>query len=135
MPADSKSIMVKCRNCGKEYPADQFVLDYVYRMVVCPQCVKDRQKREVIHKEAKQQADEAKQQEEELKKKPAGWDRDDVLLEKAYAEKQAKKMPIVEIAPGKFRYRCQKCRYEFTYSKATNTPSRCPYCNTGIYQF
>jgi DNA-directed RNA polymerase subunit RPC12/RpoP len=132
MPIDYKLIKVKCRNCGKEYPADSFILDHVYKMMVCPQCVKDRQKREVIHKEAKQQAEEAKQEEEELKKRPAGWDRDDELLERAYAEKQANKLPIVEISPGKFRYRCQKCRYEFIYNKATKTPSRCPYCNTGI---
>ncbi len=132
MAIDYKSIKVKCKNCGKEAPADSFVLDHVYRMMVCPQCVKDRQKREVIHKEVKKQAEEAKKEEEELQKKPAGWDKDDEYLEKAYAEKMAKKMPILEISPGKYRYRCRKCKYEFIYNKATKTPSRCPYCNEDV---
>jgi len=132
MPTDSGSIMVKCRNCGKEAAASSFVLDYVYRMVVCPQCIKDRQKREVIHKEAKQQAEDVKKQEEELRKRPAGWDREDEYLERAYAEKESNALPIVEISPGKFRYRCPKCKYKFIYNRATNTPSVCPYCNRAL---
>ncbi|MFH1174879.1 MAG: hypothetical protein V1725_07115 [archaeon] len=34
--------MAKCRNCGKESPADTFVLDPVYGMMVCQACVKSR---------------------------------------------------------------------------------------------
>jgi hypothetical protein len=40
--------MAKCRNCGKESPADTFVLDPVYGMMVCQTCVKNRKKPEKI---------------------------------------------------------------------------------------
>ncbi len=131
MAIDYSSIKVKCRNCGKEYPSNTFVLDHVYRMMVCPQCVKDRQRKEIIHKEAKQQAA------QETEKKPAGWDHDDELIEKAYAAKQAKSSSesgaFVMTIDGKYKYRCPRCKYEFAYNKATNTPSHCPYCNWQMF--
>jgi len=131
MATDYSTIKVKCRNCGKEYPADTFVLDYVYKMMVCPQCVKDRQRKEIVHKEAQQQVL------QETAKKPAGWDHEDEMIEKAYAAKLARtgSAPghLVPTPDGKYKYRCPRCKYEFAYNKATNTPSRCPYCNWEMF--
>jgi DNA-directed RNA polymerase subunit RPC12/RpoP len=131
MATDYSTIKVKCKNCGKEYPANSFVLDHVYRMMVCQQCVKDRQKRAIIHKEA--QAQPVLQEE---KKKPAGWDHEDEVIEKAYAAKMARRVPQdepVQMGDGKYKYRCPKCKYEFVYNQATKTPRRCPYCNWEIF--
>ncbi len=133
---DYGSVKVKCRNCGKDAPANSFVLDHVYRMMVCQQCVKDRQKREILHKQAKQELEEAKAKAEEAAKKPAGWDDEDDVIEKAYAEKQAKQAKhgeVVEIGGGKVKRSCYKCKYQFVYNPATNTPNRCPYCNASIF--
>ena len=132
MATDYGTIKVKCRNCGKEYPSNSFVLDHVYRMVVCPQCVKDRQRKEIVHKEAAQQ-----QAVQEIAKKPVGWDHDDELIERAHAAKQAKSSSapgsLVKTADGKYKYRCPRCKYEFAYNKQTNTPSHCPYCNWEMF--
>lgn len=133
MATDYSTIKVKCRNCGKEYPANTFVLDHVYKMVVCPQCVKDRQKKDLIKKEAEKQVS------HEIAKKPAGWDHDDEMIEKAYAAKQARtgslsgSASLVQTPDGKYKYRCPRCKYEFAYNKATNTPSHCPYCNWEMF--
>jgi DNA-directed RNA polymerase subunit RPC12/RpoP len=131
MAIDYSTIKVKCKNCGKEYPADSFVLDHVYKMVVCPQCVKDRQKKELIRKDAEKQVS------HDIAKKPAGWDKEDEMIEKAYEAKLSKREAttntMVKTPDGKYKYRCPKCKYEFAYNKETNTPSRCPYCNWEIF--
>jgi len=134
MVTDYGTIKVKCRNCGKEYPSNTFVLDHVYRMMVCPQCVKDRQRKEIVHKEAQQQVV------QETSKKPKGWDHEDEMIEKAYAAKQARatsatgsSSPLIQTPDGKYKYRCPRCKYEFAYNKATNTPSHCPYCNWEMF--
>jgi DNA-directed RNA polymerase subunit RPC12/RpoP len=130
---DYKSIKVKCRNCGKEYPADQFVLDHVYKMMVCPQCVKDRQKKEYALKSKTGQAEEEPEQ-----KKPSGWDKEDEYIEKAYKEKQSRQSnsPVFEeIDRDKIKYKCSKCGYKFVYNRLSKTPSKCPYCMTEVYSF
>ena len=37
-----EGIKVTCKQCGKQANANEFVLDYYYKMMVCPNCVKER---------------------------------------------------------------------------------------------
>jgi ribosome-binding protein aMBF1 (putative translation factor) len=43
-----------CKICGREAPAEQFVLDVDFKKMVCPACVKDKHKREAMLKQVKE---------------------------------------------------------------------------------
>jgi rubrerythrin len=38
MAMGKSQVMVTCKKCGQQSPADSFRLDYEYKMVVCPNC-------------------------------------------------------------------------------------------------
>lgn len=119
-----KTVEVKCRKCGRSAPADSFVLDHVYRMVVCPNCAKDRKRQESIHKEVGEMKKDAKQ-------KPKDWDDEDAMLEKMH--KPAPQPVHVEpIDSENVRIKCPKCSYTFKFNKVRMVPRSCPYCNTPI---
>lgn len=40
------AVKVKCRRCGREAGSNEFVLDPVYKMMVCPACTKERKNKE-----------------------------------------------------------------------------------------
>ena len=105
-----------CRVCKKSSPAEDFVLDPEYKMMVCPECVK-RRKREPL----KPKAEEPKKI---IEAKPAGWDADDEYLEKTYKKKYVRP----NVKPGQ-KVKCRKCGYIFKYSPVNNT---CPYCDAPI---
>lgn len=127
------TVKAKCRRCGREAPAEQFVLHHQYRMMVCPECVKEGKQHTNVHYELRKQKElEAKQKPDE-KPKPAGWDADDEYLERA-ARQQSKepKAEIERISKDMIRYKCQKCSYRFTYNTEKKIPARCPYCSREI---
>ena len=125
-------VRVKCRKCGKDVKSDEFVLDPVYKMMVCAQCVKDRRMLETAEKKQTQEAVKAKAREEEKKQRPAGWDMDDAEIERAYRDKQAQKSAVERIDNERVRYNCKKCKYSFIYHVPQQRPSRCPYCSTPV---
>lgn len=63
-----------------------------------------------------------------------GWDRDDIELEKLYAQKQKQRAAFnpLERSGGKLKYRCQKCKYAFPYDERQRTPASCPYCGRRV---
>jgi len=127
------SIKAKCKKCGKDAKADEFILDPVYKMMVCKDCVKERKMNEYSAKKSAAQAEFKTRQEEQTKKeRPAGWDSDDLEIERAYKDKQATRATVVPIGDGKVKYTCKKCKYEFVYNTFKNIPSKCPYCNTPV---
>jgi rubrerythrin len=121
-------IKVKCKACGKMADSDEFVLDPGFRMMVCRNCVKERQSREEVHKKVKEQK-------EDQKKKPAGWDAEDEQLERAHRAKAENTVDVQRIDEQKVKYKCPKCSYEFVVNIVKNSPANCPYCGTGILSF
>lgn len=99
---------VKCQRCQRIYPAEQYVLDYRYKMVVCPQCAKEK----------------------DPKPKPAPEAQAEVIrsIPKPAANSEAKHAVTSE----KIKVRCKKCKFEFKYDEKTKTPSRCPYCGVDV---
>ncbi len=87
MNIPGKSVEIKCRRCGKTAKAEDFALDYVYKMAVCPSCIKERKAND--SKTIKQSVKEAETQTEAPKKiHPPGWDAEDEYLEKLARQKQ-----------------------------------------------
>lgn len=151
-------IKVLCRKCGKPSPSGSFVLDPDYKMVVCQQCVKDKKaKEDGLIKEGlirntpntpitqyqpsqsssssgiKNKSDvEVYDLSREEKKRPAGWDKDDEILERDAAAKQKAVAGMQSIGGGKAKIKCTSCNYGFVYNTVTKYPTTCPYCGAPV---
>jgi DNA-directed RNA polymerase subunit RPC12/RpoP len=88
MNISGKSVEIKCRRCGKTSKAEDFVLDYVYKMAVCLSCIKERKNND--SKTLKQSFKESEAPHVEAPKPihPPGWDAEDEYLEKLERQKQ-----------------------------------------------
>ena len=116
---DNKEIKVKCKVCGRMVPSNDFKLDYRFNTVVCINCIREKDR----EKEKKEQPVQVEP------KKPAGWDNEDIMLEKAYKEKQ--KDPFIGLS-GTALVKCKKCKYEFNYNIDIDRPRTCPYCDMKV---
>ncbi|PIN81356.1 hypothetical protein COV13_01415 [Candidatus Woesearchaeota archaeon CG10_big_fil_rev_8_21_14_0_10_32_9] len=128
---------VKCRRCGRDAPASEFTVDYVYKMAVCANCVRERKASsnssnhpvknsplsKSIMSEPKQNA---------VKQSVAvDWDEDDEFLEKTAGKKVVSEgVKVVKLDSGKLLYPCPKCKYKFKYDAERNNPNKCPFCAT-----
>lgn len=116
-----ESVKVKCRKCSKLVRSDELVLDPVFKAMVCPACVKEREIKE-------------KMPLMQLRKAPsnAGYDQEDSYLEniQRMKAKEVPKLSLIQEATG--QYRCPKCNYKFKYSPEKGAPIRCPYCDTSF---
>ena len=131
MMMNNDRIKVKCNKCGGEMFSDEFVIDPDYKMAVCRNCIRDKRKRQDVWAEVgKQREAKIAQEAEDAKKppKPAGWDKDDELLDRLVKQKERVKERMVfkELPNGKIK--CAKCGYAFKYDSANSTPMNCPYC-------
>lgn len=118
-------VKAKCKRCGKHDDSTTFVLDPVYKIMVCRDCVKERKEKENM----------AKEKEEALKlepQKPAGWDSDDEYIAKKYSMKKADEPQVQRINSTKIKYTCQKCKYAFVYDEERETPRICHYCGKSV---
>lgn len=112
----------KCKNCGKESPADQFKLHYQLRMMVCPTCYSGRTQKEEQKKTA-------------TPPKPAGWDAEDEYLEKmARLKRQENQSKAAEPIPGTdyVKVTCLGCKYSFKFNFVKKAPLNCPYCSQEV---
>jgi DNA-directed RNA polymerase subunit RPC12/RpoP len=126
-------VKVKCKRCGKEYQADEFILDPVYKMMVCKECVRERKNQEFAAKKTQQREVAKIAMETQVKKeKPAGWDAEDAEIERAYKAKQQSLPDVERIDNQRVKYKCKKCKYEFVFNIITRVPGRCPYCGAAI---
>ena len=125
-------IKVTCKKCGKQVRSEDFVLDHFYKMVVCKNCVKDRQARESVHRELAKQKEEKKNQEKTEDPKPAGWDKEDEYLNRAYKMKLQSMPEVEKVDDKRVKYTCQKCKYKFTYDRERMVPPNCPYCGLAV---
>ena len=121
-------VSAACKRCGKKDDSTTFILDPVFKMMVCRDCVKDRKEKENMSKE-KQEALKIQAQ------KPAGWDSDDEYIEKKYGRKKADEPEVQRINNTKVSYTCQKCKYKFVYDEERETPKICPYCGKSVSKY
>jgi DNA-directed RNA polymerase subunit RPC12/RpoP len=128
----TSAIKVKCKKCGRDAKSDEFILDPIYKLMVCKDCVKERKMNEYTAKKNAMQAEMKAKQEEVKKQHPAGWDSDDLEIERRYKEKQVTQATVERINDEKVKYTCKKCKYEFIYNTLKNQPARCPYCGTAV---
>ncbi len=118
-------VRAKCKRCGKQDDSTTFVLDSVYKVMVCRDCVKERKEKENM----------AKEKEEALKtggQKPAGWDSDDEYISKKYSMNKVDEPQVQRINSTKVKYTCKKCKYTFVYDEERETPKICPYCGKTV---
>jgi DNA-directed RNA polymerase subunit RPC12/RpoP len=127
------AVKVKCKRCGREFKSDEFVLDPVYKMMVCRECVKERKSQEFAAAKTKQREESKAQMEVQIKReKPAGWDAEDAEIERTYKNKQASAPKVERIDNERVKYTCKKCKYEFVFNVLKRVPGRCPYCSAEI---
>ncbi len=118
----NSSVKAVCKHCGKQADADSFILDVEYKMMVCPQCVKERKSPKAEKKEA-----------ESVKvAKAPGWDKEDDYLEKMHSVKAKQKVTVEKIDEEYVKYQCPHCKYTFKYSVIRQKPGNCPYCSSSI---
>lgn len=136
-------IKAKCRRCGKESPVDEFVLDPIYKMMVCLTCVKERHLKEKVAAEirsnkknvASTSAISDEEHPTEAKNKPKGWDLEDEYLERVYKQKSKNMAEVITIDKERVKYECPKCKFSFIYNVLKNIPTRCTYCGSEIFPF
>lgn len=126
------AIGVKCRRCGQNAKSEEFTLDPVYKMMVCPNCVKERKMSAMVQKKQAQDAVRTQKIEEQRKQMPPGWDSEDIEINRSYSEKQSNRPVIERIDDDRIKYTCKKCKYAFTYYTTQGRPGRCPYCSTAV---
>jgi len=123
MNTASSPVKVKCKQCGRMANSTDFVLDPGFKMLVCPSCVKDR----------RAQVNKPKVEVKPEPPKPAGWDKEDEMLEKSFAAKQKEKgTPVVKLDETHVKYKCKACGYEFKYNTEKKSPGNCPYCSAAV---
>lgn len=142
---------VVCRRCGREAQADSFVLDPIYGMLVCPECMKEQKFQSNTSKAAvtKMTSDilmgaktkttpsaaaqpVQKHAQEEAKERPAGWDSEDDYLERMHKQREKLNVNYERLDDLRIRYRCTKCDFKFIYHTEKKYPSMCPNCGTRV---
>ncbi len=126
----NKELKATCKRCNKPAPVNQFVLDHVYRMMVCQNCVKERRTSENVQRALKE---EKAQKEAQTSARPPGWDAEDDYLERSYAQKKRISGTVERLSDEKMRYSCPVCRNSFIYNTVKKYPSSCPFCDAQVY--
>ena len=129
---DGSGIRAVCKRCGKSVQADKFVLDSVYKMMVCPFCVKERKDKINAERFSQERRKEEQEMMEEMKTRPAGWDAEDEYLERLSRKKEQERVDFETIDKERVKCACPKCRYRFVYNTISRSPATCPYCGTKL---
>jgi len=61
-----EEIMVVCKKCGNKAPASHMKLDFDLKMIVCPDCIKNKN----IHKEIKEEVFHEKEEAQSIQEEP-----------------------------------------------------------------
>ena len=113
-----QDVMVPCKKCGNKVPASSLKLDIDERMVICPDCIKNKS----IHKEIKEEVfhmSEKRSFSEHTQKS------------KIFDEKVGNKI-VDEEKSAKIAHKCTSCGYKFKIDPETRKPKNCPYCNARV---
>jgi Zn finger protein HypA/HybF involved in hydrogenase expression len=127
---------VKCKKCGRPAKPNEFVLDAEFRMMVCPNCIREKRAKHEVYAElnAMKQAKKAAEGEERKEEKPLGWDHEDDILEKAAKMKLKNSVKVEQIDDNHVKYSCPKCKYKFAYDTVRKMPKNCPYCSSELFK-
>ena len=128
----NSGVKAVCRRCGKTALASDFVLDHIYRLMVCPNCIKERKDKDNLHIKLEKEKGLHKEQE---KNKPAGWDAEDEYLEMVCKQKAAASGNLQRIDKDRINYKCPKCKRAFIYNQTKRFPNTCPFCGSEIRVF
>jgi DNA-directed RNA polymerase subunit RPC12/RpoP len=128
----TRQIKSKCKRCGREAISEEFILDPIFKMMVCPECVKERKNQSFVQSRAKVKEQAKAAAEAEKKSRPAGWDAEDSEIERAFKTKQSSAPKIEKIDDEHVKYTCKKCKYEFVFNVYKRMPGRCPYCGAEV---
>lgn len=127
-----KGVKVRCRNCGRDADSSEFVLDSAFRIVVCPNCVRERKTKAIasgIRGRAEVEVQKAESQEPSH---PLGWDDEDEYLQRFAKTKAKSTIRAQRIDEEHVKFNCSKCGYEVKFNTVRKTPARCPYCSTSL---
>ncbi len=128
-----KGVKVKCRNCGRDADSNEFVLDPSFRMVVCPNCVRERKAKSIASGIRGQHiTKEAQKAEPQELSRPPGWDDEDEYLQRFAKAKTKTTIRAQRIDDEHVKFNCPKCSYEVKFNTVRKTPARCPYCSTSL---
>ena len=130
---NNNDVKVACRKCGKQVNSSELKLDNYYRMMVCPNCVKQARLEENRKNQPAKIEEDLKI--ETQKSKPVGWDAEDEYLNNAVASKDRATVKVERLDAGRVKYTCPKCKYSFAYDTERKHPASCPYCGTQIFRF
>lgn len=131
----SDVVKAKCRQCGKESPAESFILDHYYKMVVCPACSEKRAKENNASIIARKKVPKSDTVVTNIEEKKCAWDSEDEYLNKLYQLKNQDLIQVRKIDDEKVQYKCPKCKYEFPYNIIRKTPTKCHFCGSDIAKF
>jgi DNA-directed RNA polymerase subunit RPC12/RpoP len=109
----NQGVLVKCKNCGKPAPSNEFTLDPVYKMMVCRKCVEERR----------------------MKERPMAAVPAAKPAPRPSAARPGLGMPSAKPSASigsKVRQRCRKCGNVFLYDPEKMYPQNCPQCGTHI---
>jgi DNA-directed RNA polymerase subunit RPC12/RpoP len=120
-------LKAKCKRCQKEVRVDELKLDYIYKMMVCPACIKERQTTQQVRQELKKEGLPTNEP-----KRPAGWDSEDEYLERVYQERDRSTVKVQKVDSDRVKYNCVNCKYGFVINIITKTPKMCPYCGSPV---
>jgi DNA-directed RNA polymerase subunit RPC12/RpoP len=129
----NKGVSAVCKRCGRSSPAEQFILDPIYGMMVCQLCVKERKGKSAAAQIKQDRNAVQQKKEEEVRNRPPGWDKEDEYLERSYAKKRESQVGVERIDGSHVNYSCPKCKYRFIYDTERKHPKVCPYCNSQIF--
>ncbi len=115
-----KAVKMNCRNCDSEVFSDEFKLDTLKGVMICPNC-ENKIKTQKIKKDIETKP---------VEKKPVGWDDIDDYLEKKFKEKNDDKE--IDLSNPYKNLTCEKCEYKFRYNVAKQWPNVCPSCSKKI---
>ena len=123
----NSDIKAVCKRCGKSSKACDMVLDPVYKLMVCPFCVKERKDNELSAQKNSLREKESQRNQDKIRSKPAGWDEEDEYLDKVVKNKKPA-IAIQKIDDERVSFACPKCNYKVIFNTIKRHPSSCPYC-------
>ena len=97
--------MVICKKCGNKAPVSSMKLDLDEKLIICPECIKNKK----IHKEIKEEV--------------------------FHKKEEVKANSLSEESTKKVGRKCTSCGYKFMINIETKAPRNCPYCNSRVLSF
>jgi protein-arginine kinase activator protein McsA len=113
----NKGVLTRCKRCGKSSMSTEFVLDPVYKIMVCRNCVKERQAGEAPPVTKSAVPLKASQPVEKSRVTNRITNTPEPAKEQTAAGSSVKR-----------KRRCSKCGYEYPYNAEKNYPLNCPNC-------